>query len=192
MTGWILALATNYLRGIDTGGWMPLVVAASDALAMILMIAGLHQIAGQHKKYKTARTVAVFALISALGLLAVLIFASRGIVLWMAIAATVLTMATAILFLILTGLFMTGTADLVQQGGDEPAARKLGYRWTLFLTFGVLYVVMQAIAVLLVNQGLAALTYVVLAVGVPVLIAGLLIVTQVYRSNPLQELQTTD
>lgn len=189
MSGWILALATNYLRGIDTGVWMPLVVVACDALSMVLMIAGLHQIAGLHKKYKTAKTVTVFALISSLGLLAVLIFAGQSIVLWMAVAASVLTIASDTLFLVLTGLFVTGTADLVEHRGDEQAARKLGYRWTLFLTFGVLYVLMQAIAVLLVNQGLAALTYVVLAVGAPVLVAGLLIVTQVYRTSPLQEFQ---
>lgn len=140
MSGWILALATNYLRGIDTGVWMPLVVVACDALSMVLMIAGLHQIAGLHKKYKTAKTVTVFALISSLGLLAVLIFAGQGIVLWMAIAAPVLTIASDTLFLVLTGLFVTGTADLVEHRGDEQAARKLGYRWTLFLTFGVLYV----------------------------------------------------
>ena len=91
------------------------------------------------------------------------------------------------LFLLLTGLTLYGI--MKQETGQTATSKRLDlrYRWVLFLTFDIIYLLVQSMAVVLVNENLPALTYVVPATGLPVLIAGAMIVTEVYQSDHRQE-----
>jgi hypothetical protein len=185
-TGWILALTTNYLGALDTGIWVPFAVTGVEIFGLILMLIGVRQSADQYKNYKTAGIVATFALIASLGMGAIQALSLEGITEWMAIAAICLAVTGDISFMILTGLVLLGLSDRIRHNGNEVEANRLDYLWATFLTFAILYLVIQAVAVLLVNEGLPALTYIVPATGLPLLIVGTVLITRVYQSYPLQ------
>lgn len=186
LAGWILALAAYYLGGLDTGVWVPLVVTGVEIVGLILIIAGIGKLTSLHKYFMAAGTVAAFALIASLGIEGIQALSLEGIADWMAIAAISLALIGDILFLGLTGLMFVGLSRVIRQVGNEKAANRLGYLWAVFLTFATLYLLSQAVSILLINQGLAALTYAVPATGFPMLIVGFVLVAQVYRIRPFQ------
>lgn len=188
--GWMMALVTYYLGGLDTGLWLPIIVIGVEIVALLLMLVGIRSFAERHRNFKTAEIVTVVALIVSLCTEGLFIFSGRGITDWMAIAAICLALAGDILFVVLTGLVLLGHCAMIREGGNEKAANQLGYLWALFLTFAVLYMGIQTVAILLVNEGLEALTYLVPALGIPMLVAGLLVLVNLYRihsSQPQQE-----
>jgi hypothetical protein len=179
--GWILALTTYYLGALDTGRWIPFVVTGVEILGLILIIAGIRQIADQHKNYKAAGIVAIFALVVSLGMGFVQTMSLEGISGYLSIAAICLAITGDILFMVLTGLVLLGLNSQIRQAGNEREANRLTYLWAIFLTFAILYLIIQVVAVLLVNEGLAALTYIVPATGIPMLIVGVVVIVWVYR-----------
>lgn len=189
LTGWVLALSTNYLGGLDTGSWMPIVVHAMEIFAFGFMMGGSRILADLHKNFKVAGLVALFACLISLGLETICVISVQGTSAWMSIGAIALMFMGDLLFLWLTALVLQGTIELIRNGGDEKTAESLRYRVMLFLTFGTLFVAIQATAILLVNEGLTALTYVVPIMGIPVLIMGVLIAVDLYKihsaANPL-------
>lgn len=187
LAGWILSLTTYYLGPLDTGRWVPLVVSGVEILGLILILVGIRQISDQHKNYKAAGIVTAFALASSLGMGVLQALSLDGIQVWMAIAAIFLAVTGDVLFMILTGLVLLGLSDQGRQGGNEAEANRLSYLWSVFLTFAILYLIIQVAAVLLINEGLSALTYVVPATGLPLLIIGILLITRVYRLGATQE-----
>jgi hypothetical protein len=189
-TGWILALTTYYLGALDTGLWIPMAVTGVQILGLCLMLVGTRQIAGQHKNYKAAGIVAAFILIFSLGMGTIQVLALEGITEWMAIAAICLAVTGDILFMILTGLVLLGIRDQAKLDGNEAEANRLAYLWAMLLTFAILYLVIQAVAVLLVNEGLSALTYIVPATGLPLLITGAVLVVRVFRLRAVQVQET--
>jgi len=189
-TGWILALSAYYLGALDTGLWMPQAVAVVEIFGLILMLIGVRQISDQHRNYKTAQIIAILALTAGLGMGIVQVLSLEDITIWMAIAAICLTLAGNILFVILTGLVVLGIRDQVKLDGNEPEANRLAYLWAIFLTFYILYLLIQVIAVLLVNEGLSALTYIVPVMGLPILVIGVLLITRVYRIFQVQVQET--
>jgi len=184
--GWILALAAYYLGPLDTGLWIPLVVTGVEILGMVLMLAGVWQISNQHKNYKAAGIVAVFTLVASLGTGALQVLSMEGITDFLAIAAIVIALGGDILFLILTGLVLLGLSNQVKQTGNEQEANRVVYLWAIFLTFAILYLLIQVAAVLLINEGLEALTYVVPAAGLPLLIIGAVLIVRIYRIHSLR------
>lgn len=186
LAGWIMALVTYYLGGLDTGAWIPLGVTGIEIFGLILMIAGIGKLVNLHKNFMAAGTVAAFALIASLGIEGIQALSLDGIADWMAIAAISLALTGDILFLALTGLMMIGMSKIIGLEDKEKAANRLGYLWAEFLTFAILYLASQVVSILLINEGLAALTYAVPATGLPMLIVGVVVVVQVYRAGPFQ------
>lgn len=183
--GWILALATYYLGPLDTGFWVPLVVIGAELVGYSLMLIGTRKISDQHRNYKRAQIVSVLALVVSLGLGILQALALEGITSWMAIIAICLAPTGDILFMILTGLILLGICDRLNLEGKEHEANRLSYLWAIFLTFAILYLVIQTVAVLLVNEGLSALTYIVPATGVPLLAIGMVLIIRIYRIHEL-------
>jgi len=186
LAGWIMALVTYYLGGLDTGAWIPLGVTGIEIFGLILMIAGIGKLVNLHKNFMAAGTVAAFALIASLGIEGIQALSLEGIADWMAIAAISLALIGDILFLALTGLMMIGMSKVMRLEDKEKAANRLEYLWAEFLTFAILYLASQVVSILLINEGLAALTYAVPATGLPMLIVGVVLVVQVYRTGPFQ------
>lgn len=184
--GWMLALTTYYLGALDTGLWVPLVVTGIEIFGLILMLVGIWKITDQHRNYKSARIVATLALIFSLGMGTVQVLSLAGITNYLAIAAICLALIEAILFMILTVLILIGLSDRIKMDGKESEANRLDYLRSVFLTFAILYLVIQAVAILLINEGLAALTYIVPVAGLPLLIVGIVLILQVYRIHALQ------
>lgn len=187
--GWMIVLVTYYLGGLDTGFWLPSVLTGIEILAFILMLTGIRPFSEKHKNFKTAAAITAVAFAISIGAESVQLFSLGGITDWMAIAAICLAATGDILFVVLTGLVLLGHCALIRLDGNEKAANRLGYLWALFLTFTVLYMAIQAAAILLVNEGLEALTYAVPATGIPMLIIGLIIVVNLYRSHLAQTQQ---
>jgi uncharacterized membrane protein len=181
--GWMMAVVTFYLGGLDTGQWLPLAFNGVEIVALVMMLAGVRSLYQTHKNYKAATIIVAVALIVSFGTGGLLILATGGITSWMAIAALCLAVTGDTLFVVTTGLVLLGNCAMIRQDGNEKAANRLGYLWALFLTFGILYMLIQAAAILLVNENLEALTYVVPATGVPMLIVSLLIILNLYRSH---------
>jgi len=179
--GWILALATYYLGALDTGLWVPLVVTGVELFGFSLMFIGTRQISDQHRNYKSAQIIAVVALVGTLGMGILQGLSLEGITNWMAIAAICLAPAGDILFMTLTGLVLLGICDWLKLNGKEREANRLSYLWAIFLTFAILYLVIQTVAVLLVNEGLSALTYIVPATGLPMLAIGAVLIVRICR-----------
>jgi hypothetical protein len=184
LAGWMIALVAFYLGGLDTGSWVPLVVSGVEIVGLILIIVGIRHFSEQHINFKAARIVGITTLILYLGIGGVQILSAQGIENWMSITAILLTLSGDIMFMILTGLTLLGFCDLVGIDDNEKIVNRLSYRWVLFLTFAILYILMQTASVLLVNQGLAALTYVVPVVGAPVLFIGVSVVLLLYQIYP--------
>lgn len=184
--GWMLALTTYYLGALDTGLWVPLVVTGIEIFGLILMLVGIWQIADQHRHYKSARIVATLALVFSLGMGTVQVFSLVGITNYLAIAAICLALIEAILFMILTVLILMGLSDRIKMDGKDNEANRLDYLRAVFLTFAILYLVIQAVAILLINEGLAALTYIVPVTGLPLLVVGFVLILRVYRIHALQ------
>ncbi len=179
--GWILALTTYFLSPLDTGLWVPFAVIGAEILGFSLMLFWIRQISDQHRYFKKAAAVAGLALFASVGMGAIQALSLSGITEWMAILAICLVVTGDVLFLFLTGLVLLGLSDRIRLDGKEGEANRLAYLWAIFLTFAILYLMMQMVAVLLVNEGLSALTYVVPAAGMPLLIVGAVLVVQVYR-----------
>jgi hypothetical protein len=186
LAGWILALATNYLGGLDTGLWIPFLVVSIEVVSLILMYWGVRKFSDLHKNFKKALYVLALSLACALGLGVLLAMSALDMSVWISITAICLTLIGDILFLALTGLIFLGTIELGLYDEDGKTKTSLGYRWALFLTFGILYVLIQSLAVLLANENLPALTYLVPVMGLPMLATGIMIAAQVYRIKPLQ------
>ena len=184
--GWILALAAFYLGPLDTGLWIPLAVTGTEIFGLIIVLAGIRQISIQHKNYKAAGIVAAFTLIVSLGMGGIQVLSMEGITDVLAFAAIGLALTGDILFLILTGLILLGLSDLVRLSGNERVANSVAYLWAIFLTFAILYLVIQVVSVLLINEGLEALTYIVPATGLPLLIIGTALIVRVYRIDLLK------
>ena len=172
LTGWMIALVTNYLGGLDLGLWLPVVVTGIEVVAMAMMLVGIRGFHERHKYFNAAIPVTVFLLMVALAKACVLLISMSHIADWMAVFAMALVLADDILFMMLTGLMLLGFVALYKDAGEEKAADRLRYNWVLFLTFAILYVAIQITSVLLVNEPLSALTYAVPALGLPMLIAG--------------------
>lgn len=185
LAGWILALTTYYLGALDTGLWVPLLVTGVEMIGLILILAGVWQFS-DHRNYKSSKVVAVLALGFGVGMGIVQVLALEEITNYLAIAAICLTLIQDVLFMVLTGLILLGLSDRLRKDGGEKDANRLDYLWAVFLTFAVLYLIIQGVAVLLVNEGLAALTYVVPAVGLPLLIVGIMLILRVYRICSIQ------
>lgn len=185
LAGWILAVTTYYLGALDTGLWIPLLVTGVEIVGLILILAGVWQFS-DHRNYKSSKVVAVLALGSGVGMGIVQVLALEEITNYLAIAAICLTLIQDVLFMVLTGLILLGLSDRLRKDGGEKDANRLDYLWAVFLTFAVLYLIIQGVAVLLVNEGLAALTYVVPAVGLPLLIVGIMLILRVYRICSIQ------
>jgi hypothetical protein len=179
--GWILALTAYYLGALDTGIWVPLAVSGVEIFGLILILFGVRQISDQHHNYKYAQTFAALAFFSSLCMGILQVLSLEGIVSWMAIAAICLAPTGDVLFMILTGLILLGICDQLKQDGNEREANRLSYLWVIFLTFAVLYLLIQTVAILLVNEGLSALTYIVPAMGLPLLVIGAVTSVRVYR-----------
>jgi hypothetical protein len=179
--GWILALTTYYLGALDTGVWVSLAVTGVEILGLSLMLAGIRQITEQHRKYRAAGIVVTFTLVASITMMMIQVISLGGITLWVAIAAIIFEVAGGILFMVLSGLVLLGVGDLVRQQGNQFEANKLVYLWSVFLTFAILYMVMQVVAVLLSNEGLTALTFIVPAMGIPLLITGAVLIVRVYQ-----------
>ncbi len=188
--GWIMALTTFYLGALDTGIWVPFAVRGVEIIGLVLMLFGIRQISDLHKKYKTAGVVVAFALGVSIGMGVIQVLSLEGITVWMAIAAICLALAGDILFMILSGLVLLGLSNIVRQDGNEGEANRLSYLWAIFLTLAILYLMIQVVGVLLVNEGLPALTYIVPATGLPLLIAGTLLIARVYRICAVQIQET--
>ena len=184
--GWILALASYYLGPLDTGVLIPLAVTGVEIFGFILMLVGIKQISTQHKNYKAAGIIAAFTLIVSLGMGGIRVLSMEGITEVLALAAISLALTGDILFMILTGLILLGLSDLVRQSGNEREANSVSYLWAIFLTFAILYLVIQVVAVLLINEGLEALTYIVPATGLPLLVIGTVLIMRVYRIGLLK------
>jgi len=184
--GWILALASYYLGPLDTGVLIPLAVIGVEIFGLILMLVGIKQISTQHKNYKAAGIIAAFTLIVSLGMGGIQVLSMEGITEALAFAAISLALTGDILFMILTGLILLGLSDLVRQSGNEREANSVSYLWAIFLTFAILYLVIQVVAVLLINEGLEALTYIVPATGLPLLVIGTVLIMRVYRIGLLK------
>jgi hypothetical protein len=188
--GWILALTTYYLGALDTGLWVPLGVTCVEIFGLILMLAGIRQASGQHKNYKAAGIVAALALGASLGMGIVQALSMEGITYFLAIAAIGLALIGDILFMILTGLILLGLSDRLKLDAKEREANRVAYLWAMFLTFAVLYLVIQAVAVLLINEGLSALTYIVPATGLPLLVVGIVLIISVYQIHSVRVQET--
>jgi hypothetical protein len=186
LTGWILVLATYYLGPLDTGLWVPLVVTGVEIIGLSLMLIGIRQISDQHKNYRVAQTIAVLALVASLGIGILEVLSLGGITYWMAIVAVFLAVAGDLLFMILSGLIFLGLSARVRINGNESEANRVGYLWAIFLTFAILYLLIQVVAVLLINEGLAALTYIVPVAGLPLLVVGALLIVRIYRMHAIQ------
>lgn len=186
MAGWIIALTANYLGGLDTGSWMPLVVSAVQLIALSLVFAGVRKLKDQHPNFGRAGIAAALAIAAVLGIGLLQLYSMETMSPWISIAAICLTLAGDVLFLLLTGLVLLGA---MKQDAEEPQKDTgfgLRYKWVLFLAFDILYIVIQSLAVLLTNENLPALTYVVPAMGLPVLVTGAMIAVGLYRIHPKQ------
>jgi hypothetical protein len=170
--GWMVALVTNYLGGLDLGQWLPLVVASMEIVAMAMILFGIHGFRKSHKNFNAAVPVAFTILIISIAKAGLLAVSMGGIADWMAISSMILVLADDILFMALTGLMLLGFAALKIDAGDEKAAHRLRNVWVLFLLCSIIYVVTQITSVLLVNESVAALTYIVPVLGLPMLIVG--------------------
>jgi hypothetical protein len=179
--GWILALATYYLGPLDTGLWVPLIVTGAELFGYSMMLVGIRQISDLQRNYKSAQIVAVLALIVSIGMGILQALSLEGITNWMGIVAICLAPTGDILFMILTGLILLGLSERLRLDGKEREANRLSYLWAIFLTFAILYLVIQTVAVLLVNEGLSALTYIVPATGLPLLAIGMVLIVRIYR-----------
>lgn len=184
--GWILALTTYYLGALDTGVWVSLAVTGVEILGLSLMLAGIRQITEQHRKYRAAGIVAAFTLAASVTMMMIQVISLGGITLWMAIAAIIIEVAGGILFMVLSGLVLLGVGDLVKLQGNQFEANRLVYLWSVFLTFAILYMVIQAVAVLLSNEGLTALTFIVPTMGIPLLITGAVLIVRVYHIHAVE------
>jgi hypothetical protein len=185
LAGWMLALTTYYLGALDTGLWIPLIVTGVEMIGLGLILAGIWQFS-DHRNYKSSKVVAVLALGFSLGMGIVQVLSLEEITYSLAIAAICLTLIQDVLFMVLTGLILLGLSDRLRKESGEKDANRLDYLWAVFLTFAVLYLIIQGVAVLLVNEGLAALTYMVPAAGLPLLIVGILLILRVYRISSIQ------
>lgn len=182
--GWMTALVAFYLGGLNTGPWLPLIVASVGGLALILMIVGLRQFPSTHRSFRVAERIAIAALIIRLCYVAILAISMVGITNWMSAAALMLALASDVLFMILTGIVFLGSRTWALQNGDEKATGGFRAVWALFLAFAILYVAAQTVSILFVNEGIAALTYGVPVAGIPVLVIGIVLVVRIGRAHP--------
>lgn len=187
MAGWMVVLAANYLGGLNTGPLMPLIVSATQLIALFVAFLGIRELKSQSETFGRAGQATILAMLTIAGLGVVQFLSLESVSAWMSIAAISLTFCGDLLFLLLTGLTLYGI--MKQETGQTATSKRLDlrYRWVLFLTFDIIYLLVQSMAVVLVNENLPALTYVVPATGLPVLIAGAMIVTEVYQSDHRQE-----
>ena len=187
LAGWIVVLAANYLGGLNTGAWIPLLVSGTQLIALIVVFVGIRKLKEQRQSSGSAGFVTALAIVATVGIGILQFLSMDNLSAWMSIAALCLTFSGDVLFLLLTGLVLAGA--MKHEPGKEESSRRLDlrYRWILFLTFDILYLLIQSMAVVLANENLPALTYVVPATGIPVLIAGIMIVTELYRIHSVQE-----
>ena len=180
--GWMLAMTAYILGGLDTGGWIPLVVNGACALGLALMLAGLGKAPNKDGRIRAAKILYAVALTASLGMLGLLYLSELGIRDWMGVLAMGLVFSGEILFVAGTGLASANLRNTIKASGDEKAAGSLSYQWALFLTFAILFIASQAISILLVNESLPALTYLTPAMGLPLLAAGMVMIVKLYGS----------
>lgn len=187
LAGWIVALATIYLGGLNTGSWIPLLVSPIQLVALLVVFLGIRELINQSKIFAGAGVVTVLAIVAAAGLGILQFLSMESMSAWISITAICLTFSGDALFLLLTGLVLYGVLKLESVKAEKQRKLDLRYRWVLFLTFDIIYLLIQSLAVVLANENLPALTYVVPATGIPVLAAGVMIVSELYRLDHHQE-----
>jgi len=187
LAGWIVALAAIYLGGLNTGSWVPLLVSAIQLVALLVVFLGIKELKNQSKTFAGAGVATVLAIVAAAGLGILQFLSMESISAWISITAICLTFCGDVLFLLLTGLMLNGVLKDESVKAEKQGKLDLRYRWVLFLTFDIIYLLIQSLAVVLANENLPALTYVVPATGIPVLAAGVMIVSELYRLDHHQE-----
>lgn len=187
MAGWMVALAANYLGGLNTGSWVPLIVSATQLIALFVVFLGIRELKSRSETFGKAGLLTALAILVSAGLGVVQFLSLESVSAWMSIAAISLTFLGDALFLLLTGVTLYGI--MKQESGKASTSQRLDlrYRWVLFLTFDIIYLLVQSMAVVLANENLPALTYVIPATGIPVLIAGIMIVTETTRIDHQEE-----
>lgn len=172
LAGWMIALVIHYLGGLDLGLWLPVLITGLEIVAMAMILIGVRGFHDNHKNFNAIVPLAAAILIISIAKAGLLIASMEGIADWMAIPAMGLVLADDILFIVLSGLMLLGFVALHMDAGEEQEANRLRHNWILFLVVASVYVLIQIASVLLVNETLSALTYMVPALGLPMLAAG--------------------